>query len=264
MRTLCLLSSLAALVISVSYLVPAFAEVQFARIADVIMRDEDVYEAGCTIPISVRVVVLGSRGDEYFIVVSTKHEKSGMWDSLDPQKFSVRKSSEPTGGLIEYFIPKNAFPGLYDIKITVFDGYQNSEGKAILRKTLTTYEIPSAFEVVLEPTTGCIKLDDPRSSPYSDNTMLHVYENKGGTLYRNGVEMKSQQPAALRVDLFEGISIDDYSSNQITNNADSESETIGPYWPVVVIVLGASVGVSLAIRKIGMKKNNLVFLQFVE
>ncbi|MEM3008579.1 MAG: hypothetical protein QXY15_11060 [Candidatus Nitrosotenuis sp.] len=263
MKTFCVLSSFLALTIWMSYLIPAFADVQFARIAEVIMRDESTYEPGCSVPISIRVVALGSRGDEYFTVVSTKHEKSGMWDSITPQKFSVRKSSDVGGGFVEYYLPKNAFLGHYDVKITVFDGYQNNEGNAILRKILTTYEVPGAFEVV-ESATGCVKLDDPRSSPYGDKTMLHVYENRGGTLYRDGVVVESQQHTAMRVDLSDGIYIDDFSNSQVTNNADPETDVTGPYWPAVVIVLGVAVGISCMIRKIGIRKNNQVFFQFAE
>lgn len=255
------LASFAAVTVSISYFIPVFAEVQFARIAEVIMRDESVYESGCTVPISIRVAALGSRGDPYFIVVSTKHQNSGMWDSLAPQKFSVRKSSDLGGGLVEYFIPKNAYSGYYDVRITIFGGYQNDDGNVILRKTLTTYEIPSAFEVVNESTTGCVKLDDPRSSPYDDKTVLHVYENRGGILYRDGVKVESQQPTSIRVDLHDGISIDDFADSQTMGKVDQEASSIGPYWPVVIIILGISVGTSLLIRKIGVKQNAQVFIQ---
>jgi hypothetical protein len=264
MKALYVFASFVALTISVSYFVPAAAEVAYARVSKVIMRDESTYEPGCTVPISVRVVALGSRGDEYFIVVSAKHQKSGMWDSLAPAKFSVRKSSDLGGGLIEYFIPKNAHIGYYDVKIIVFDGYQNDKGDAILRKILATYEIPDAFEVVHEATTGCVQLDDPRSSPYGDKTMLHVYENRDGTLYRDGVEVESKQPASMQVDLFDGISIYDFPSIQLADNADPESDTIGSYWPAVVIVLGMSIGVSLILKKFGIRKNSQVFFQFSE
>jgi hypothetical protein len=260
MKELCILASFAALTISMSYFAPVFADVQFARIAGVIMRDESVYEPGCTVPLSVRVVALGSRGDPYFIAVSTKHEKSGMLDSLVPQKFLVRKSGKPSVSLIEYFIPKNALAGYYDVKITIFEGYQNNEGKAILRKTLATYEIPSAFEVVYEPTTGCVKHDDPRSSSSNDKTVLHVYGNRDGTLYRDG-KVESQQPAEVRIELSDGIVIYDFSYN-LTDNANPETDTVGPYWPVVLVILGIAVGVSLMIRKIGIKKNDQVFFQF--
>lgn len=239
---------------------PASAEVVFARIVDVKMRDEAIYDPGCVVSVSVKVVALGSRGDPYFIVLFTKHEDSDAWISQHPEKFSVRKSTDVSGGIVEYWIPKNATLGIYDLQVSVFDGYQKLDGTVILKKILVTKEITDAFEVVQDSKSGCIKRDIPAYSPYSEKEMpFTLYEVKPDGLYINGIKVTQEEPEQFPEIISSEIPSSDLEENEVIEDisADKSQDVRDEFTLYYVIFIPVIAIVSILVLKKFHQKSKL-------